>query len=119
MIIQGRAQDLTYTNINGAISITGTTSPYGLVGAVSLPNTIEGLPVVSIGSRAEGVTTIGLWAFYGCSRLPNVSIPNSVTSIVAGAFSDCASLTNVTIGSGITSTDELVFSECYRLDAFT
>lgn len=37
----------------------------------------------------EGVTTIGSNAFYGCSAITLIEIPNSVTSIGDGAFSRC------------------------------
>ena len=37
----------------------------------------------------DGVTTIGNCAFYDCSKLTSISIPNSVTSIGLGVFSLC------------------------------
>ena len=46
----------------------------------------------------SSVTTIGGWAFYGCSGLTSVTIPESVTSI-GGSFSGCSGLTSVTINS--------------------
>ena len=39
----------TYTTNNGAITITGYTGPGG---AVTIPSTINGLPVTSIGDQA-------------------------------------------------------------------
>ena len=55
-------------------------------------------------NRIGRVTTeIGIWAFFGCSRLTQVIIPNSVTKICDYAFSDCSSLTEVTIPNSVTS----------------
>ncbi|MCF0231296.1 MAG: leucine-rich repeat domain-containing protein, partial [Enterococcus sp.] len=38
----------------------------------------------------KGVTSIGDYAFYGCSSLTNITIPEGVTSIESGAFSGCS-----------------------------
>ena len=37
----------------------------------------------------EGVSSIGRYAFYGCSNLTSVTIPNSMTSIGSSAFGRC------------------------------
>ena len=76
------AQDFTYTTNDGTITITGYT---GSGGAVTIPSTINGLPVTSIGDMA----------FYQRTNLTNVTIPDSVTSISNYAFSSCTSLTGV------------------------
>ncbi len=73
---------LIYSITNGAITITGYT---GAGGAVSIPSTINGLPVTSIGTNA----------FEGTS-LTSVTIPASVTNIGEYAFWDCYSLTAIT-----------------------
>ena len=84
-----------YLTNNGAITITGYTSP-GRV--VIIPDTINGLPVTHIGDSA----------FYG-NILTSVTIPNSVTNIGGYAFYFCTSLTSVTIGKSVTSIGDLRF----------
>lgn len=40
----------------------------------------------------EGLTSIGNYAFYNCTQLTNITIPNSVTSIGDYAFYNCDNL---------------------------
>ena len=59
------------------------------------------------------------YAFYGCSGLTSVTIPNSVTSIGDWAFCNCISLTSVTIGIRVTSIGEYAFRGCIELTSVT
>lgn len=66
-------------------------------------------------SLPNSVTTIGEYAFSGCSRLTSVAISNSVTTIGEYAFSSCNSLTSVTIPSSVTTIGKGAFSGCSSL----
>ena len=67
----------------------------------------------------NGVTSIGVGAFYRCVGLTNVMIPNSVTSIGNYAFRGCTDLTSVTIPNSVTSISGYAFADCSRLTSVT
>ncbi len=119
----------TYTTNNGTITITGYT---GSGGAVSIPDTINSLPVTTIGSGAffdctnlisvsipNSVTSIGSNAFVCCANLISVTIPDSITNIGNGAFAYCIGLSSVTMGNSITSIGDEMFFYCTSLTNVT
>lgn len=63
----------------------------------------------------NSVTIIGDYAFSGCSGLTSVTLPNSVTSIGYYAFYNCSSLTSVTIPNSVTSIGQSAFYDCSGL----
>jgi uncharacterized protein YjdB len=92
---------------------------YGDGGDVVIP---DNLGITSIGKSAfyycsnvesvtipDGVTSIEDSAFSYCSKLKNVIIPDSVVSIGKYAFSSCSSLTGINIPSGITTISDYMF----------
>ena len=89
-------------------------------------------PVTSIGDGAfssctrltevtipNSVTTIGSSAFYSCRDLQTVTIGNSVTTIGSWAFTSCTRLTEVTIPNSVTSIGDYAFSSCTGLTEVT
>ena len=130
------AADGIYYNINedgNGVSVTYRTTSYNSYsGSVIIPSSVlyygKQYSVTSIGYRAfygcsgltsvsipESVTSIGEYAFCNCSSLTSVTIPNSVTSIGSSAFSYCSGLTSVTIPNSVTSISDWAFSNCSNL----
>ena len=65
------------------------------------------------------VTSIGYYAFGGCSGLTSITIPNSVTSIGSNAFYGCSGLTSITIPNSVTSIGSHAFYFCSGLTSIT
>ena len=86
-------QDFTCMTNNGTITITGYTSSGD---DVTIPDTINGLPVTAIGGHYD---FYGNWfgAFHECTSLANVTVGCNVTSIWDSAFSTCVSLKTITV----------------------
>ena len=84
-----------YTTADNTLTITGTGD--------MLDYTITTVPWRSYNSSidnviiGDGITSIGGYAFYKCTKLTGVTIPDAVTSIGNHAFEDCSGLTSVTI----------------------
>ena len=115
-----------YTTNAGAITISGYTGPDVAIG---IPSTINGLPVTTIGDGStlqglqnvtsvtisNGITQIGMYAFYGCGDLKSILIPTSVTNIGYEAFYGCTNLTSITIPGSPITIYESAFAYCTSL----
>ena len=96
-------------NVNGEVfegfiyadaAHTQLTAYVGTIGEVIIPNS---------------VTSIGGFAFYGCTGLTSIVIPNSVTSIGYATFSGCTGLTSIKIPNSVTSIGGSAFEGCTGL----
>ena len=67
----------------------------------------------------NSVTSIGSYAFYGCTSLTSVEIPDGVTSIDWHAFSNCTNLTSIIIPNSVTSVGSYAFEYCTSLTSIT
>ena len=62
-----------------------------------------------------GVTSIGDYAFYGCSNLATVTLPEGITSIGEHAFCGCKGLTAIRIPSSVQAIGRYAFYKCINL----
>ncbi|MBR3268942.1 MAG: leucine-rich repeat protein [Oscillospiraceae bacterium] len=67
----------------------------------------------------ESVTTIGEAAFAGCKGLTSITIPDGVTTIGTYTFNGCISLTSITIPNSVTSIGKQAFDHCSSLTSIT
>ncbi len=78
-----------------------------LSGAITIPDTVEGVKVTSIGKDA----------FYGCEKITSLYIPGSVTTIGDNAFTYCDALQSVTLAEGVCTLGKSAFQYCYHLSS--
>lgn len=102
-----------YSINDSTVSVTG-------YDASTLPENLEIPNTVTNGSVTYTVTSIGDNAFYACTKLSSVYIPNTVTSIGNNAFNYCYNkLNSVTFeeNSNLTTIGSYAFFYCSKLSS--
>lgn len=115
-----------FVNIDNTCTITGIGTCTDT--DIFIPKYIDGHKVTGIENLAfykcssltsivipDCVTSIGRGAFNGCTLLTSVNIPDGITSIGRSTFYSCRSLENITIPGSVTDIGRSAFSECYLL----
>ena len=115
-------------NDAGQVTDLVCTNASALSGSVTVPGTLEGKTVVSLGNNAfkgasnitsvvipESIKEIGLWAFSGCTSLSNVNLGN-VEKLSNMAFNNCTALTSIKLPKTLTKiASGAPFSGCANL----
>lgn len=86
-----------------------TTPIYTSTTFISMPISYEGEYVIP-----DGITKIAPSAFYQCTKLTSVTIPNSVTSIGDMAFQGCSNA-SLNIPASVTEIGQFAFAGCNGL----
>lgn len=116
--------DFTYKKIKGGIRVDDVK----LSGGVVIPEFIEGLPVIKIGSRAfyrrKGITSVVLPQYlteiadysFAESGITSIVVPDSVEKIGEFAFSKCKQLTRIKLPEKLAVIKAHTFTGCDALD---
>ena len=108
-------ETVTITKFLGPVDPTNN-GPY----VITIPTTLDKYTVTGIGKWAfdrcglhtltiEGpIESMGLAAFYECTKLETISFGENIETIGRWAFTGCSALTNVTIPKNVTTIESLV-----------
>ena len=101
-----------YTEYQLGTYIGDETSPHAVLIAVTNKN-------MNTYQIHPDTKVIAYGAFWGCSRITSITIPNGVRGIGSYAFIGCSNLTDITIPDSLTTIDDCAFEQCYSLTNIT
>ncbi len=108
----------TYTSSSKTLSIRGTGVIPNAEG--DDPQKVSWAAIRSSVERvviADGVTSIGAYAFYGMGALKEITVPEGVTSIGKCAFAFCFSLEDIDIPTSVENVGVSAFEACTALES--
>ena len=122
-VTSGNYSELTSVIIPEAVTYNGITYSVTTIGGYAFYNynynyNYNCISLTSV-TIPNSVTSIGDYAFEGCTGLTSVTIPNSVTTIGTDAFYGCTGLTSITVSDGVTSIGSWAFGGCTGLTSVT
>ena len=86
----------------------------------SYSNDIVNIPeTVNYNNRTYTIVQIGDYAFFGCSNLSDIIMPNSIKSINKYAFRECKKIASIIIPNSVTCIGDLAFYNCESLASIT
>lgn len=111
------AEQVTLYSSDGVKSHTfsnglGTVVLNGIV--TEMPQTLRSTAITDV-MLPVGMTSIGVYAFYGCTNLVNATLPASIKTLRHNSFSGCMSLALTSLPAGITSIEYSTFDSCTNL----
>ena len=124
----GQGDNLVLDYPNEITSVTATNNT--ALTAITIPNTVTEIKgntarpfskpnsafykctsLVSV-TLPDTLKTIGKQAFSGCTSLVSINIPNSVTEIGISTFANCSALASVTLPDSLTRINTAIFYKC-------
>lgn len=119
--VDGNNLTWTLNRQTGVLSITGT----GAMMNYSASSSGEKAPWASYADSiktvriAEGATSVGNYAFYGCTELASVTLPSSTTRIGASSFRNCSAIKSITIPNAVKEIGSYAFNSCSSLQSIS
>ncbi|MBR6681864.1 MAG: leucine-rich repeat domain-containing protein, partial [Clostridia bacterium] len=119
-------QDFRYNIIDNEVTVT---KYIGKAATVSIPETINNLPVVYIGEYCFNsnrtitsvtipatIKNVGIYSFYDCSKLTTVNNNSTAMTALGGyAFYNCGKLTTIKLSSPLCYIGPFAFYKCAAL----
>ncbi len=134
-LFPAHAHAATVTTPEGIVFNESTGQITGYTGSASdlvIPDTINGITVVSIGDRAfrdrshlksidlpDGITSIGNEAFIICKNLESVNLPANLVSIGERAFDQCGLKGSIILPDSLTTIGADAFLICKNITSVT
>ncbi len=112
--------EITLPFIGKSKTATGTDARFGYIfGKTSYPggDLTNGFYIPSMLTKVviTDITSVGEYAFSGCSKLTTLTLPDTVTSIGDYAFSGCSAVTSLNITTNVVSIGYGAFWNCSSL----